>query len=463
MNSRFLRLIQGAVLLLDLVALNLGTIVLFSFTKTHIPQSYYSQYVQYWLVLNGAWLCISWFAGVYMERYLGGFETFSRRTMHAYIFWLCTVTVYLFFYRQTDISRYFVFATLGGFGAGLLINRFIYLITRHYFRNRDDLAKKVLIIGYNETSKKLVDYLEEENVKTEIIGFCETPGKVRELSHYPIVSSIENVINISRQYHVNEIYSTIAPEQNHQIYKYMQIADQECIRFRIIPDLSYFIKKPVHINYLKDLPVLSLRSEPLDDMTSRFKKRWFDIIASTLVFLTILWWLLPLISLLVWLDSRGPIFFVQMRTGKDNKAFPCLKFRSMKMNKDADRKQATRNDVRLTRMGNFLRRTNLDEFPQFINVLRGEMSIVGPRPHMLKHTEDYSKLIGQYMIRQFMKPGITGWAQVNGLRGETRTVEQMQSRVEHDIWYMENWSLWLDVRIIFLTVINTLVGDKNAF
>ena len=135
----------------------------------------------------------------------------------------------------------------------------------------------------------------------------------------------------------------------------------------------------------------------------------------------------------------------------------------MKPNEEANAKQAQRNDERFTRLGKFLRRTNLDEFPQFFNVLKGEMSIVGPRPHMLKHTEDYSKLLRQYMVRQFLKPGITGWAQVNGLRGEIKDDEQLRQRIEHDIWYMENWSLLLDVKIMFLTVFNTIRGDKNAF
>jgi putative colanic acid biosysnthesis UDP-glucose lipid carrier transferase len=219
----------------------------------------------------------------------------------------------------------------------------------------------------------------------------------------------------------------------------------------------------VHINYLKDMPVLSARVEPLDDVSTRFRKRIFDIVVSSLVSIFILSWLIPLISIIIWLESKGPVFFLQDRTGKNNKSFRCIKFRSMKVNSEANSKQATRNDNRLTRIGKFMRRTNIDEFPQFINVFKGEMSVVGPRPHMVRHTEDYSKIIGQYMIRQFLKPGITGWAQVNGFRGEIKEKNQLRKRIEHDIWYLENWSFWLDVRIIFLTIYKTLRGDKNAF
>lgn len=188
-----------------------------------------------------------------------------------------------------------------------------------------------------------------------------------------------------------------------------------------------------------------------------------DVVISSFVVIFILSWLVPLVGLLIYLESPGPIFFSQWRTGKNNKSFKLIKFRSMKINKDADTLQAKKNDRRVTRVGRFLRKTSLDELPQFINVLKGEMSVIGPRPHMLKHTEDYSKIVDQYMIRQFVKPGISGWAQVNGFRGEIHGHEQIVGRVECDIWYAENWSLWLDVRIMFLTIFSVLKGQKNAY
>jgi putative colanic acid biosynthesis UDP-glucose lipid carrier transferase len=325
------------------------------------------------------------------------------------------------------------------------------------------MQRKVMIIGYNNMAKKLASYFEEEDMNTEIVGFCEEAENVHELSNYPIVDSVDNSVIASRLYNVNEIYSTIGPEQHMGIYGLMQEADQACIHFRLIPDLSHFIKRNVYVNYLKDIPVLSLRQEPLSKAGNRIRKRLFDIIFSLLVIVFILSWLVPLLSLLIRLESRGPVFFKQQRTGRDKKIFSCLKFRSMKMNQEADSKQATKNDSRFTRIGRFMRCTNLDEFPQFINVLKGDMSIVGPRPHMLKHTDDYSRLINKFMVRQFLKPGITGWAQIKGYRGEITTIDQLQKRVEHDIWYMEHWSLRLDMRIVFTTLINMIIGEKNAF
>jgi putative colanic acid biosynthesis UDP-glucose lipid carrier transferase len=197
---------------------------------------------------------------------------------------------------------------------------------------------------------------------------------------------------------------------------------------------------------------------PLDDLTLRLKKRAFDVVFSSAVILFIFSWLLPLLSIIIKLNSKGPVFFVQQRTGINNKTFNCIKFRTMKVNHEADTKQAVKNDNRITSIGNFLRKYNIDELPQFFNVLVGNMSVVGPRPHMLKHTEQYSALIEYYKVRHFVKPGITGWAQVNGYRGLTDELWKMQKRVEYDMEYLENWNFLWDIKIIVMTLIG-----KNAY
>ena len=170
-----------------------------------------------------------------------------------------------------------------------------------------------------------------------------------------------------------------------------------------------------------------------------------------------------IVGTIIKLTSPGPIFFKQMRTGLNGREFKCYKFRSMRVNDEADKKQATADDPRKTKFGNFLRRSNIDELPQFINVLKGDMSLVGPRPHMLKHTEEYSHLINKYMVRHFVKPGITGWAQVTGFRGETKELWQMEGRVQRDIWYIEHWTFILDLYIMYKTVYNVIRGDKEAY
>ena len=211
-----------------------------------------------------------------------------------------------------------------------------------------------------------------------------------------------------------------------------------------------------------NIPIFTLRKEPLSNPIRKFGKRLFDLVFSSLFLLVSPVLFIP-IAIAVKISSPGPVFFKQKRSGLLGKEFYCYKFRTMRQNKNSDLLQATKDDPRKTRVGDFLRRTSLDELPQFINVFKGDMSIVGPRPHMLKHTEDYSKIIDQYMLRLLIKPGITGWAQVNGFRGETRELWQMEKRVEFDIWYIENWNFWLDLKIIVLTVLNAFRGEKNAF
>lgn len=462
MNQRLAILLRISFVLLDLLVLNVVFIVNQLMFESHIPMEDKLQYIYFWFFSNLAWIGVSWGMNIYNERLIYSFEKFSKRTMQAFAYFLGVVMLYLVFYKS-DLSRLFIISVLVAFAISLLINRFLHLALNYFFQTKDHIVRKVMILGYNDRAKKLATYLEQQPIKTEIVGFCEEEENVHELSHYPIISGLTNVIETSRQHHVTEIFSTISPEQQTGIYSMINEADQACIRFRIIPDLNQFIRKPVHIDYLNDMPVLSLRKEPLDDVGNRIKKRMYDILVSSLVIVLLLSWLIPIISLLIWLESRGPIFFIQQRSGKNGKIFNCIKFRSMRVNKDADQKQATKNDNRITRMGAFMRKTNIDELPQFFNVLMSDMSIVGPRPHMLKHTDDYSKLIKQYMIRHFLKPGITGWAQINGYRGETRTVKEMNDRVQYDLWYLENWSLWLDTRIVLLTAFNMIRGEKNAY
>ena len=198
--------------------------------------------------------------------------------------------------------------------------------------------------------------------------------------------------------------------------------------------------------------------------TNNFRrKQAFDFAFSSLVIFFLLSWLIPIVAILIKLESRGPIFFKQLRTGKNGKPFYCLKFRSMFLNADANSLQASKGDNRITKVGAFLRKNSLDELPQFFNVLCGEMSIVGPRPHMVRHTEDYAKSIHNFMDRHLIMPGITGLAQVSGHRGETRELDDMTKRVNADIHYLHNWSFWLDVKIVILTARQIFTKNENVF
>jgi Undecaprenyl-phosphate glucose phosphotransferase len=247
-----------------------------------------------------------------------------------------------------------------------------------------------------------------------------------------------------------------------KIKSLVDFCDQNMIRFKIVPDFRGFLFKRVNIDFYDDVPVVTLRDEPLTDLTNRFFKRVFDVLFSALVIIFVLTWLYPIIAILIKLSSKGPVLFKQARSGVGNMEFMCYKFRSMTQSVEADTKQASKGDTRITKLGAFLRKSSLDEFPQFINVFMGDMSIVGPRPHMLLHTEEYSALINKYMVRQLVKPGITGAAQIKGYRGETKELKDMEGRVRLDVWYIENWSLSVDINIIFYTVWNIFKGDENA-
>lgn len=230
-----------------------------------------------------------------------------------------------------------------------------------------------------------------------------------------------------------------------------------------VPDVRRYLKRHMHFEMLGNVPILYIRQEPLAQPENRLLKRMFDILFSLLFLCTLFPVIYLIIGTAIKITSPGPIFFKQKRSGEAGKEFWCYKFRSMRVNKDSDTMQATKNDPRKTKLGNFLRKSNIDELPQFINVLLGSMSVVGPRPHMLKHTEEYSKLVDKYMVRHLIKPGITGWAQINGFRGETKELWQMEGRVERDIWYLEHWTFMLDLYIIYKTVKNAIQGEKAAY
>lgn len=463
MNKQYERYLQIILVCLDLFALNvilfLGETLLVNIVSVETKNSY----LRYWSVSNGGWLVLCYFGGAYAKKTIMHFIQFIKRTIQVFIIWIVLLFIYLFFYRELLLSRVFISITVAAFGVGLLANRFFYFAIRRYLTKHRKMVKRVLILGLNDTARKLTEYLEDEGLNTRMMGYIEDDDKVTQLANYPVLAELKNTLVIAKDLEIEEIYSTITPEENNHIYDLMYESEKECIRFKIVPNLSLFIKRDIHIDYFGDLPVLSLRNEALDDVGNRLKKRLLDIAVSVPVTIFILSWLLPLLGLLIYLESGPPVFFIQLRTGKNLKPFRCWKLRSMVVNRDANKIQASKQDNRITRIGRFIRKTSLDEFPQFINVLKGDMSLVGPRPHMLKHTSDYSEIVQEYSVRQFAKPGITGWAQINGYRGEIINKEQIQMRVNLDLWYLENWTLWLDIQILFLTVYKVIRGDRNAF
>jgi putative colanic acid biosynthesis UDP-glucose lipid carrier transferase len=261
---------------------------------------------------------------------------------------------------------------------------------------------------------------------------------------------------------INEIYAHYEGNDQERINMLSKYCDNNLIRFFYVPDLNIFRGK-LSFTQFNQTPIVARRREPLTYPMNQFLKRLFDIVFSLLGLILVFPIVFIISAIIIKIQSPGPIFFRQQRTGLDGKSFGCLKFRSMHVNDQADKLQATKDDPRKFSYGNFMRKTNIDELPQFINVLLGDMSVVGPRPHMLKHTDEYSSIINRYMVRHLAKPGITGLAQVSGFRGETHKLSQMEDRVKKDIEYIENWTLLLDIKIIIKTVTNVLHGEKNAY
>ena len=260
----------------------------------------------------------------------------------------------------------------------------------------------------------------------------------------------------------DEIYVCLSRLRRDVIRKISSYCDQKMVRFYYVPVSVETLGIDLKRELLDDMEIFTTYENPLMNPVNKVLKRAMDLLLAMLFMIPTLI-IFPIVWLIIKIQSPGPIFFKQKRTGLDGKEFDMLKFRSMHVNADADKVQATKDDPRKYPFGNFMRKANIDEVPQIFNILKGDMSVVGPRPHMLAHTEQYSQLIDKYMVRHFVKPGVTGWAQVTGFRGETSELWQMEGRVKRDIWYMEHWSIWLDIRIIWMTLKTFFVHDKNAY
>lgn len=333
-----------------------------------------------------------------------------------------------------------------------------------HMRARKSERKGALFVGdLNSVRQQMISMAKDPTTGYTVHGyFSLSPDPDATIAHLYRGTPDQVEAYLSKnETHINELYCTLPPDQTEQIKRIIDFCDNNLIRFIGIPTTYDFINHRATTLTIDGSPAIILRDAPLESLDNRFIKRSFDVVCSFVFLCTLFPIILLIIAPWIKLSSPGPIFFRQKRSGLNGKEFWCYKFRSMRVNAQADKLQATENDPRKTTVGNFMRKTNIDELPQFINVLLGDMSIVGPRPHMLTHTEQYRQLIDKYMVRHFVRPGITGWAQVTGFRGETKELWQMEGRVQKDIWYIEHWKFTLDLWIIIKTIIN--IGEKNAY
>lgn len=420
------------------------------------------KYTSFFLIFSLIWVIAGFVNEIYRINKFSLIRSIGRNllsTILLHLMLLMTIVFSVDFY-QFSLKFYVTIYTLTGFF--IVIVRTAFKLTCKYFEFSGFEQRKVIIVGTTRSGKALFDFFKSHDFsRYQFKGFFDDRPNTKLIDAELIKGKLNDIETFCKEEDIGEIYFALSSRHEKTIKLLSQFCDDNFIYLRIVPDFSKAVADHYNVYLFDSVPVFTPRSEPLGITLNAAVKRAFDIAFSATVILAIFPIVVPIIAVAIRLDSNGPIIFKQLRRGRKNKLFECYKFRTMKI--DADHHtQATKDDPRVTRVGRFLRKSNLDELPQFVNVLLGNMSVVGPRPHISKQDE-YAKIIGKYKFRHFVMPGITGYAQVNGFRGETKEPALMEKRVEYDVKYMENWSLLLDVKIILQTIWLMLRGQKGAY
>jgi putative colanic acid biosynthesis UDP-glucose lipid carrier transferase len=459
MNSSTTYFFRFFALATEFILINLACKLAY-FLKYGEYGSYEDYYVSFFLIFTLAWAGASLLANSYDPARLGSLKAFLRSLILTVFLHLFIIALYIVSVKAAYLSRLYLIYTYSAAFFSIVGFRSLLILAYRYYISMNYHVRKIVMIGEG----RMLDDLEGlfNPAYTTVYRFLDQipPDYDRSRLAQELSGMLEHIKAFCLQEQVNEIYLALPAASEEAIDELFGFADDNFIYFRIVTDFNVLRRRQVNVSFYGHIPVISLRREPLKSALNRVVKRGFDVAFSLGVIVLIFPWLYPLIALCIRLDSPGPVLFTQLRSGRNNRLFKVYKFRTMHVNAEADQRQATRGDKRVTRVGQFLRRSSLDELPQFINVLLGDMSVVGPRPHMVKHTSEYASVIDNYLLRHFITPGITGHAQVNGYRGETRDPLLMQKRVEYDTWYIENWSLLLDLKIILQTTL-LLWKDRN--
>jgi len=469
-NSDY-RYTRNGVIACDFVIFNVLYLVLAHYNFVEVPMSSDGSLSTYMVVANFAFAVAQhFFSNVVYHRRTTFEQVLRQVTMLClvYIF----VAIFLFYFiasKDADhapILRFTLTLTLCLY-AVLLISRYVEFWLLKRYRAMGHNTRHVALIGSDPALLPLYEFFSGDPTMGYSVNGYYADEAIQdcpqELLHKGTMADLEKVMEHPLANGVaDEVYCCLPRADKALIKNIMNYCNNNAVHFYYVPAFGGVFGRSFSMKRIGGNVVFTRYNEPLSIPTNKFVKRTFDIVVSGITLLCMLPFI-PILALIIKKQSPGPIFFKQLRTGLDGHDFYCYKFRSMHVNKDADTVQATENDPRKFAFGNFMRKANIDELPQFWNVFKGDMSIVGPRPHMLHHTDIYRELIDKYMVRHFVKPGITGWAQVTGFRGETKELWQMEGRVKRDIWYIENWSLWLDIRIIWKTFKSIFIHDKNAY
>lgn len=406
--------------------------------------------------ISFTWIVLAWNLAFYeVYRFTKEFQILGK-IIKQYILFLIFNFAYLgYFYKFSEPSQMIKFISLS-----LLLVAFekfsVYYFLRKFRVSFGGNFRRVVIVGFGKQVNQLIDFFNDNpdyGYHLEMVFNSKTEKK----------NDFEEVFSYLTKNKIDEVYCSLSSLSNTDLNKFVDYTDNNLKKLKLLPDKKSVLSRNLILDYYGIIPIVSLRHIPLDKRTNQIVKRIFDILFSSIIIFLILSWLTPLMAILIKLESKGPVFFKQKRNGLNYEEFYCYKFRSMRLNPIADLEQVQKNDPRVTKIGSFMRKTSIDELPQFFNVLLGEMSVVGPRPHMVSHTEMYAKSVDKFMVRHFIKPGITGLAQTSGYRGEVENEKDIINRVKYDIFYLENWSILLDIKIVLLTVFNVLRGEEKAY
>ena len=410
----------------------------------------------YHTILSLSWIIISYYSGYYeVYRFTKEITIFGKLIKQFIFISLITFAYVGYKYKYVTPNEVWIYIISCFVSVGFIKFSIFFLLKKYRLLYRGNI-RNVIILGNGKDVEELkLFFTTNPNYGYNLMNvFSLKINKKDELKAcYEFVA----------KNNVDEIYGSLNTLNSTDLDGLIHFADNNLKTIKLLPDSKNRMLRNLAVEYYGYLPIISLRTIPLDKEINTRLKHFFDVVLSLFVVLTVLSWLTSILGLLIKLESRGPVFFKQRRNGLNYKEFYCYKFRSMRLNSEADLEQVQKNDPRVTKFGKILRKFSLDELPQFFNVILGDMSVVGPRPHMVSHTEMYAKSVDKFMVRHFIKPGITGLAQINGCRGEVETEKDIVNRVKFDIFYIENWSILLDLRIIYKTVINVISGEEKAY
>jgi len=433
------------------ITITFDLIVLVIFGIWLLPDSFQATYFYFYLAFS--WIIISITTKFYQVYRFTKLIQIAQKTIKQYFLFALNIFALNGLFSLTkeyNVVGFYLFATAIVIVLAKYLIFWLLKLFRKYYKGN---IRRIVIVGHDDLTANFINFVTgNDDYGYKLFG-----------SFSLMDTSPEDVITFCIENDIDEIYLSLEKTTTNQVSFFIDYVDNNLKLLKFLPSRKDLLSANLKVDYYGVIPVMASRTTPLNDPLNYFIKRLFDIVFSTLVILFIMSWLTPLIAILIRLESKGPIFFKQKRNGLDYEEFNCYKFRSMFVNENADIDEAVKNDPRITKVGAFIRRTSIDEMPQFFNVFVGTMSVVGPRPHMLNFTEKYAVKVNKFKARHFIKPGITGMAQTHGYRGEIENDTDIINRIKYDIFYMESWSLLLDMKIIYLTVKNAIKGEKKAY